>query len=195
MPAGPDIPPNTPINIISPNGSYVRSDNVTSPATVGTGTGSTPPEQYLAFHAGNLTDPTPIEPYNTAVLQSVETGLWCRLVPLPSNSTQIGMVCDQPTSATGTVLTYTGDGLSYNGIDLVATGPGQPLLLENTTSVPVSGPTRDNLTIIPALTGEHAELGAAAVTPAAVPSLWGFTTAALVSLSDTAVMNRRQLAT
>jgi hypothetical protein len=89
------------------------------------------------------------------VLQSVETGLWCRLAPLASNTTQMGMVCDQPTATTGTVLTYTGDGLSYNGIDLVASGPGQPLLLENTTRVPVAGPTSDNLALVPAPVGER----------------------------------------
>jgi hypothetical protein len=150
------------LNIISPNGSYVRTDNSSSPATVGTGTGGSAPEQYLAYHADNLTSTSPIQPYDTAVLQSVETGLWCRLAPLPSNSTQIGMVCDQATPATGTVLTYTGDGLSYNGIDLVATGPGQPLLLENTTAVPVPGPTKDNLTITPAPVGEPAALHAPA---------------------------------
>jgi hypothetical protein len=65
------------------------------------------------------------------------------------------MLCDQPTAATGTPLTYTGDGLSYNGIDLVATGPGQPLLLENTTRVPVAGPSGDNLTLAPAPVGER----------------------------------------
>jgi hypothetical protein len=156
--AGPDIPPNTPLNIISPNGSYVRSDNISSPATLGTGTGGTAPEQYLAFHPDNLNSTSPIEPYDTAVLRSVETGLWCRLAPLTSNTTQIGMICDQPTAATGTTLTYTGDGLSYNGIDLVASGPGQPLLLENTTTAPVAGPTADNLTITPALAGELAAL-------------------------------------
>jgi hypothetical protein len=150
------------LNIISPNGSYVRTDNSSSPATVGTGTGGSRPEQYLAYHADNLNSTSPIQPYDTAVLRSVETGLWCRLTPLPSNTTQIGMVCDQATPATGTVLTYTGDGLSYNGIDLVATGPGQPLLLENTTAVPVPGPTKDNLTITPALVGEPAALHAPA---------------------------------
>ena len=43
-------------------------------------------------------------------------------------------------------MTYTGSGLSYNGIDLVASAPGQPLLLENTTSVLVSN---DSLTFVP----------------------------------------------
>jgi hypothetical protein len=131
----------------------VRSDNSSSPATVGTGTGGSPPEQYLAFHPDNLNSTSTIEPYDTAVLRSVETGLWCRLAPLTSNTTQVGMVCDQLTAATGTSLTYTGDGFSYNGIDLVASGPGQPLLLENTTLAPVAGPNADNLTITPALSG------------------------------------------
>jgi hypothetical protein len=76
--------------------------------------------------------------------------MWCRLAPLPSNTTQIGMVCDQPTSATATPLTYTGDGLAYNGVQLVSPGPGQPLLLANTTATPVTGPTADNLTLTPA---------------------------------------------
>jgi hypothetical protein len=152
---GPPLQPNTPLNIISPTGAYVRTDNTTSPATAGTGSGGTTPEQYLAFHPDNLASTSPIQPYDTAVLQSEETGLWCRLAPLTSNQTQIGMLCDQSSAATGTPLTYTGDGLSYNGIDLVATGPGQPLLLENTTRVPVAGPSGDNLTLAPAPVGER----------------------------------------
>ena len=131
----------------------MRTDNSSSPATVGTGTGGTAPEQYLAFHAGNLNSSSPIQPYTSTLLQSVQTGLYCRLAPLPSNSTQIGMVCDQPSASGATPLTYTGDGLSYNGIDLVATGPGQPLLLDNTTAIHVQGPTTDNLTLTPALVG------------------------------------------
>ena len=152
-PIGTPVPPNTPINLISPTGTYVRTDNSSSPATAGTGTGGTAPEQYLAFHAGNLSSSSPIQPYTSTLLQSVQTGLYCRLAPLPSNSTQIGMVCDQPSASGATALTYTGSGLSYNGIDLVATGPGQPLLLDNTTASPVQGPTGDNLTLTPALVG------------------------------------------
>jgi hypothetical protein len=81
------------------------------------------------------------------------TGLWCQLRALPSNTTQIGLICDQPTPDNATVLTYTGSGLSYNGIDLVSSGLGQPLLLENTTSTIVTGPDADNLTIVPVYTG------------------------------------------
>jgi hypothetical protein len=141
----------------TPTNGYVRNDNVSNYAYVGNGTGSSSPEQYLAFHAGNLTDTSAIDPFETAVLKNVQTGLWCRLAPLPSNSTQIGMICDQATAATGTVMTYTGDGLQYNGIALVSVGPGQPLLLENTTATAVVGPTADNLSLVPALTGERQE--------------------------------------
>jgi hypothetical protein len=75
--------------------------------------------------------------------------MWCRLVPSPSNATQIGMVCDQPTSATAVAFTYTGDGLAVDGIKLVAPGPGQPLMLANTTTAPITSPTADNLTFVP----------------------------------------------
>jgi hypothetical protein len=56
-----------------------------------------------------------------------------------SGSTQAagtqGMVCDQPTAATATVMTYTGNGLAYNGTPLAAIG-GQlsPLVLKNGTA-------------------------------------------------------------
>ena len=152
--AGSPIQPLTPLNIISPTGKYVRNDNATDPAYVGNGNGLTPPEQYVAYHP-NLTDPSNIDPYESMLLQSVETGLWCQLRALPSNGSRIGMICDQPTPGTATVMTYTGSGLSYNGIDLVASAPGQPLLLENTTSAPVAGGSVDGLTIAPALTGAH----------------------------------------
>ena len=135
----------------------MRNDNLTNFAYVGSGSGTTPPEQYVAYHSGNLSDTSPIDPYETALLQNLQTGQWCQLRPLPTNASQIGMICDQPSPATATVMTYTGDGLSYNGIALVApAGPGTTLLLENTTSAPVPGPSGDNLTFVPAPLGEHA---------------------------------------
>ncbi len=42
-----------------------------------------------------------------------------------------GMVCDQPTLAGATPLTYTGSGLAYQSVPLVSTGPGAPLVLAN----------------------------------------------------------------
>jgi hypothetical protein len=139
-----------PLNIMGPSGSYVRTDNTTGMAYSGSGSGSTAPEQYTAYHAGNTSDRSPVVPGQTALLQSEQTGMWCRLAPLPSNSTQIGMVCDQPTAATAVAFTYTGDGLAVDGVKLVAPGPGQPLLLANTTSAPVNGSTGDELTLSPA---------------------------------------------
>ena len=149
-PAGPPIPPNTPLKLLDPSGKPLRNDNLTNFAYVGSGNGTTPPELYLAFHAGDLADGSPIQPGDTTKLQNEETGQWCRLAPLPSNSSQIGMICDQPTPDTATVMTYTGDGLSYQGVKLVApSGPGTTLLLANTTTVPLSGSGAGNLTFVP----------------------------------------------
>jgi hypothetical protein len=152
-PGGTPLAPATPLTIQTPTGSYVRTDNASSTAYPGTGSGGSPPEQYMAYHSDNPTDTSPIDPYEPVILQSVQTGLYCRLAPLPSNASQTGMVCDQASPATATPLTYTGDGLSYNGIALVSPGPGLPLVLENSTSPSVAGPTADNLTLAPALTG------------------------------------------
>ena len=130
--------------IVDPSGNPVRNDNLTNYAYVGSGNGTTPPEMFLAYHAGNTSDKNPIEPGQTTLLQNAETGMWCQLRPLPSNTSQIGMICDQPTSATATVMTYTGDGLAYNGERLVATGgPGTPLLLECTSPTPGVGDGAD----------------------------------------------------
>ncbi len=139
--------------IVAPSGYPVRNDNLTNYAYVGGGSGTTPPEQYLAYHADNTGDRSPIEPGQTLRLQSAETGMWCQLRPLPSNATQIGMICDQLSPDTATVMTYTGDGLSYNGVRLVATGgPGTTLLLENTTTTPVVGAGADHLSLVPVTT-------------------------------------------
>ena len=139
----------TPLNLLGPSGAYVRTDNATGLAYAGTGNGSAAPEQYVAYHAPGTGDLSPVQPGQTTYLQSKQTGMWCRLVASPSNATQIGMVCDQPTSATAVAFTYTGDGLAVDGIKLVAPGPGQPLLLANTTTAPITSPTAGNLTFVP----------------------------------------------
>jgi hypothetical protein len=139
----------TPLNLLGPSGAYVRTDNATGLAYAGPGNGSAAPEQYVAYHAPGTGNLSPVQPGQTTYLQSEQTGMWCRLVPSPSNATQIGMVCDQPTSATAVAFTYTGDGLAVDGIKLVAPGPGQPLMLANTTTAPITSPTADNLTFVP----------------------------------------------
>ena len=147
--AGPPLLANTPINILTSTGQPVRNDNTTSAAWVGIGNGTSPPELYTAYDPNNLGSYDPILPGETALLQNLQTGKYCQLRSMPANATQLGMFCDQPTPATATVMTYTGSGLSYNGIPLVDAGLGTPLLLANTTTAP-PGPNNDNLSFPPA---------------------------------------------
>jgi hypothetical protein len=74
--AGTPLPTNTPLKI-SAQGSYVRNDNITAAATVGSGDGSTAPEQYVAFNPTNLADTQPVQPGSTAILKSVQVGWKC----------------------------------------------------------------------------------------------------------------------
>jgi hypothetical protein len=139
----------TPLNLLGASGAFVRNDNSSALAYASSGSGTTAPEQYVAYHSTNTSERSPVLPGQTTYMQSEQTGMWCRLAPSPTNATQLGMVCDQPTSATATAFTYTGDGLAVDGIKLVSPGPGQPLLLANTTTSPVTGPTADDLTLVP----------------------------------------------
>jgi hypothetical protein len=132
----------------------VYNPNTTSPALSGTGNGTTKPEQYRAYDPTTLNDPTPILPGETAILRSEETGLYCQLRPTPENATQIAMYCDQASPSTATPVTYTGSGLSYNGVPLVSTGPDTPLLLANTTTVPPTA-SSGQLTFSPAGKGNQ----------------------------------------
>jgi hypothetical protein len=82
------------------------------------GDGSTAPEQFISARPDGGTDP--ILPGQPMQLQSVQTGLWCRVVALGE------IACDQPTAATAATLTYTGTGMSYNGAPFVNPGGGKP---------------------------------------------------------------------
>jgi hypothetical protein len=87
--------------------------------------GSTAAEQFtLALPPG--TPGTTIFPGNASILRSVLTGKYCKLVQWRTDGTQV-VVCDQVDPGLATVLTYTGNGLAYKGLPLVALGPGQPL--------------------------------------------------------------------
>ena len=120
-----------------------------------------PPEVYNAYRPANPADPTLIQPGETTQLRNVQTGKYCRLAQLPStypmaaarltkstgNSAGItakrglmqapsscatqGVICDQDTIATATILTYTGSGLSYNGVPLVQSPPSKTLVLSS----------------------------------------------------------------
>ena len=133
------------MSIQTSTGAYVRSDNATGAAYSGTGTGSTAPEQYSVYVPGNVNSSSPILPGNTTIIKSLQTGLYCRLAPLPANTTKLVMLCDQASAAAATNLTYTGVGLSFNGVPLVSTGAGAPLMLANTTST-APGPSDASLT-------------------------------------------------
>ncbi len=134
--ACPPIPPIVPINvIISPSGAAgfpIRSDNASAFAYLGSGNGLSPPEVYYAYHAGNLTLKTPISPGQTLVMSSSQTGLYCRLLPLLSQPSLQGMRCDVADPSAATVMTYSGYGLTYNGVPLYASLTGGPLVLNST---------------------------------------------------------------
>jgi len=106
--AGPPLAANSPINILGPSGYPVRNDNGSSPAYLGAGNGTTPPEIYTAYHPCALGSSVPIQPGDSAILTNAQTGLYCQLRGLPANSSQLSMFCDQPTPDTATVMTYTG---------------------------------------------------------------------------------------
>ena len=107
----------------------MRTDGTPSAATVGAGDGSTLAEQYVAFQPSDLTSSKPVQPGETAILRSRLTGQFCRLAPLPSDSSKQGMLCDQATAGSAFTFEYTGSGLSYGGVPLVSAGAGQPLVL------------------------------------------------------------------
>jgi hypothetical protein len=73
-----------PINILGRSGFPIRNDNITNLAYVGRSDGSTAPEQYIAYHPDNAANTAPIKPGETMVLRNLQTGLFCRLVPIPS---------------------------------------------------------------------------------------------------------------
>jgi hypothetical protein len=148
--AGPDLPANSPINIKTPapTAGNVRSDSPTAFAYVGSGDGTSLPEQYIAVDPANPSSIDPIRPGEAAVMKSAQTGMYCRLAPT-GTGTERGMLCDQPSLAGATPLTYTGSGLALDGVPLVSTSPGSPLVLANSTSKPL-GPTSDDLAFPPA---------------------------------------------
>lgn len=98
-------------------------------ALIGSGSGSTPPEQFYAFNPANTADNAPIQSGHAVILRSQQTGMYCRMAAMPSAGQQ-GMVCDAATPAAAASLTFTGSGLAFNGVPLSATGPSQTLVLD-----------------------------------------------------------------
>ena len=145
--AGPPLPANTPINMQTASGTYVNVDNSSAAAYPASGSGTSAPETFMAVDPSNPNSTTPISPMQTTVLQSSQTGLYCRLATLGAGP-EMGMICDVETLADATAFTYTGSGLSYGGVPLVSTGPGAPLVLANTTSATLDA-NADHLVFAP----------------------------------------------
>ncbi len=143
------LPANTPISIATATGEYMHVDNDTSLAYAASGSGTSLQETFIAVDPTAPSSLSPVQPGQEAVLQSAQTGEWCRLVVIGAGPEQ-GMVCDQPSSSSTSVtaFVYTGSGLSVDGQALVSTGSGEPLVLANSTSAVVQ-PTSDDLTFSP----------------------------------------------
>ena len=158
-PAGPPLQPLVPLKILDKDGNPVRNDNLTNFAYVGPNNNQDdPPEVYTAYRPANPADPTPIKPGETTQLKNTQTGKYCRLEELPAGyvspttcNTQ-GVICDQDTIATATILTYTGSGLAYNGVPLVEVPPSRTLVLSSDAACTV--PDGDKLTFPPAVLRE-----------------------------------------
>ncbi len=176
-PPSPGLPitPIIPINLLDQNGDPVRNDNLTNFAYVGPNDGQQQaPEVFFAYHPANPADPSPIDPGETAQLKNAQTGKYCRITQLPagyalnqpvqalfsassgnrhllqtpSSCTTQGIICDQDTIAGATILTYTGNGMSFNGVPLVQSPIRKTLLLSADPACTVPG--GDKITFAPA---------------------------------------------
>ena len=92
-----------------------------------------------------------------------------------------GIICDQPTVATATVLTYTGSGMSFNGTPLVQSTGSKTLILSSDPACTV--PNGGILSLPPAIRGAQALLFNALQWKLHVLCLYGM----LVSLAKQAV--------
>jgi hypothetical protein len=69
---GPGLVPDTPFNFLTNSSGYpVRVDNTSVPAYVGTGNGTSPPEQFTAYHPGAINSTEPLQPGDTTILRNV----------------------------------------------------------------------------------------------------------------------------
>jgi hypothetical protein len=111
--------PGVPHKILS--GGNCRVDSATTYMSCPPGTGTTQPEQFVPYRPdGGL---TPIQTGEQLLLKSEQTGLYCRVVSNAATGKR-QVICDQPTLATATPLTYTATGFSYNGSPLITDANG-----------------------------------------------------------------------
>lgn len=136
-----------PLNIRSLNGITVHADSTSKLAYAMEGNGASAPEQFILYKArsgsrpGSSLDssyvPGNIMSTNAAYMKSMQTGMFCRLSPFisklvnttaPISCYTQGLLCDQNSTATATLLVYSGSGLTYQATSLVAL-PGSGTLV------------------------------------------------------------------
>jgi hypothetical protein len=61
------------------------------------------------------------------------------LLQTPSSCATKGIICDQDTIATASILTFTGSGLSYNGVPLVQSPVSGTIILSSDPACTVPG--------------------------------------------------------
>jgi hypothetical protein len=71
---GAPLEPDSPLNIVNRLGVPVRNDNTTTPAYLGSGSGSSYPEQYAVVDPANVTGVSPIMPGSPVLLKNKQTG-------------------------------------------------------------------------------------------------------------------------
>jgi hypothetical protein len=139
--------------MLGPDGQPVRIGG-SGFATKSGNISNSPDEMFVAYHPDNTSSTDLIDPSEPAILKNVGTGLWCRLASLPSNATQIGLICDAPDPSQATVMDYTGNSMAIQGNELVAWGgDGSVMLLTNTTDVAPPPPGSGLGSILPVVFG------------------------------------------
>ena len=124
--------------------------SVSNSSTAGTSASSA----FVALDPANLGSTTPLSPGSSVVLYSTETGAYCRVADMPADSnpcTTQSLVCDAPTSAGASTLTWTGSGLSYQGTPLVQLANSTTMVFNSDPACAV--PLSDDFSAQPATTG------------------------------------------
>jgi hypothetical protein len=156
-PAGPVVVPGLPITIETVDGFLSVPNTNTSMFPNATGTGTSAAEQFVLTPAtGSPT--SPVLPGTVTVVQSVATGMYCRVVNGSTAGSQ-EIKCDQPTPATATPMTYTGSGLVYQGLVLGTNGSGVPATFSGANTIDPSSPPGSETVV------DGAGVDAAQVTP------------------------------
>ena len=65
------LPTNVPLEILGPTGLPVRNDNSSNAAYVGSGNGTSPFEQYIAYDPNDFSSTTPVQVGQTTILKNV----------------------------------------------------------------------------------------------------------------------------